>query len=152
MKKVKVFIAWVLSDSLWPHGLQPTRLLCPWDFPGHNTGVGCHALLQGIFMTQGSNPGRWHCRQILYCLSYLQGPTWSGPFTLVILSPISVPWLDPSQTHFPKWISCCFSSELYFPCPRATVLTVLPEALIPQTSASLCSPDTLLTKPILLNF
>ena len=44
-----------LSDSLWPHGLQPTRLLCPWDFPGRNTGVHCHFLLQGIFPTQGSN-------------------------------------------------------------------------------------------------
>ena len=39
---------------LWPHGLQPTSLPCPWDFPGKN-GVGCHALLQGIFPTQGSN-------------------------------------------------------------------------------------------------
>ena len=39
----------VVSDSLQPHGLQPTRLLCPWDFPGKNTGVGCHFLLQGIF-------------------------------------------------------------------------------------------------------
>ena len=101
-------------------------------------------------MTQGSNPGHWHCRQILYRLSYLQGPTWSGLFPLVISSSISVHWLDPSLTHFPKWISCCFSSKLYFPCSRATVLTVLPEALIPQMSASLCSPDTLLTKPILL--
>ena len=36
--------------------LQPTRLLCPWDSPGKNSGVGCHALLQGIFSTQGSNP------------------------------------------------------------------------------------------------
>ena len=35
----------VVSDSLWPHGLQPTRLLCPWDFPGKSTGVGCHCLL-----------------------------------------------------------------------------------------------------------
>ena len=33
-----------------------TRLLCPWDSPGKNTGVGCHAILQGIFLTQGSNP------------------------------------------------------------------------------------------------
>ena len=39
-----------------PHGLQPTRLLCPWDFPSQNTGVGCHAPLQGIFLNQGSNP------------------------------------------------------------------------------------------------
>ena len=35
--------------------MQSTRLLCPWDFPGRNTGVGCHFLLQGIFLTQGSN-------------------------------------------------------------------------------------------------
>ena len=45
----------VMSDSLWSHGLWPTRLLCPWDCPGKNTGAGCHALLQGIFPTQGSN-------------------------------------------------------------------------------------------------
>ena len=45
----------VLSDSLWPHGLQPTRLLCPWNSPGQNTGVGSHSLLQGIFPTQDSN-------------------------------------------------------------------------------------------------
>ena len=36
----------VVSDSSRPHGLQPTRLLCPWDFPGKSTGVGCHCLLQ----------------------------------------------------------------------------------------------------------
>ena len=36
----------VVSDSSWCHGLQPTRLLCPWDFPGKSTGVGCHCLLQ----------------------------------------------------------------------------------------------------------
>ena len=40
----------------WPYGLQPTRLLCPQVSPGQNTGVGGHALLQGIFLTQGSNP------------------------------------------------------------------------------------------------
>ena len=45
----------VVSDSLWPHGLEPARLLCPWNFLGKNTGVGCHFLLQGIFPTQGSN-------------------------------------------------------------------------------------------------
>ena len=40
-----------------------------WDSPGKNTGVGCHALLQGIFLTQGSNPGLLHCMLILCCLS-----------------------------------------------------------------------------------
>ena len=44
-----------MSDSLQPHGLYPSRLLCPQDSPGKNTGVGCHDQLQGIFPTQGSN-------------------------------------------------------------------------------------------------
>ena len=52
----------VVSDSLRSHGLESTRLLWPWDFPGKSTGVGCHFLLQGIFLTQGSNPGLLHCR------------------------------------------------------------------------------------------
>ena len=56
--------------SLGPHGLQPTRLLRPWDSPGKNTGVGCHFLLQEIFLTQGLNPGLPHCRQMLYHLSH----------------------------------------------------------------------------------
>ena len=60
----------VVSNSLRPHGLQPTRLLRLWNFPGKNTGVGCHFLLQGIFPTQRSNPGLLHFRQILYHLSY----------------------------------------------------------------------------------
>ena len=55
----------VMFNSLRPHRLQPTRLLCPWNSPGKNTGVGSHSLLQGIFQTQGSNPGLLHCRQIL---------------------------------------------------------------------------------------
>ena len=42
--------------------------------PGKNTGVGCHALLQGIFPTRGSNPGLSHCRQILYHLSHQGSP------------------------------------------------------------------------------
>ena len=45
----------VMSNSLKPYGLQLTKLLCPWDSPCTNSGVGCHALLQGIFLTQGSN-------------------------------------------------------------------------------------------------
>ena len=64
----------VVSNTLQLHGQQPTRLLCPWDFPGKNTGVGCHSLLQGIFVTQGSNPGLLHCQQILYHLSQQGSP------------------------------------------------------------------------------
>ena len=51
-------------NSLQPHGLQPARLLCPWDSPGKNTEVGCHAILQGIFLTQGS---RLCLPQLLHC-------------------------------------------------------------------------------------
>ena len=39
-----------MSDSVRPHGLPPTRLLCPWDFPGKSTGVGCHCLLQDLYI------------------------------------------------------------------------------------------------------
>ena len=59
----------IATDSLQPYGLQPIRLLCPWDFPGKNTGMGCHFLLQGIFLTQGSDPYilcLLHHRWILY--------------------------------------------------------------------------------------
>ena len=58
-----------------PHGLSPTRLLCPWDSPGKNTWVGCHAILQGNFLTQGSNLHLlWflHCRWIPYCWAIRQ--------------------------------------------------------------------------------
>ena len=50
-----VFSRSVVSDSSRPCGLEPTRLLCPWGSPGKSTGVGCHALLQGILPTQGLN-------------------------------------------------------------------------------------------------
>ena len=56
----------VASDSLQPHGLSPARLLCPWNFLGKNTGVGCHFLLQGIFPTQESNLSLLHYWRILY--------------------------------------------------------------------------------------
>ena len=59
----------VVSDSLQPHGLYS-----PWNSPGQNTGVGSLSLLQGIFPTQGSNPGLPHCRQILYQLSHKGSP------------------------------------------------------------------------------
>ena len=59
----------VVSDALQPHGLYSS-----WDSPGQNTGVGSCSLLQGIFPTQGLNPGLPHCRQILYQLSYQGSP------------------------------------------------------------------------------
>ena len=47
----------VMSDSLCPHGLQPTRLLCPWDFPGKSTGVGCHCFLRDKSRTNTKTKG-----------------------------------------------------------------------------------------------
>ena len=64
----------VASNSLRSHGLWPARLLCSWNSPGKNTGVGCHVLLQGICLTQGLNPGLLHCRQILYYPSHQGSP------------------------------------------------------------------------------
>ena len=52
------------------------RLLCPWDFPCKNPGVGCHSILQGIFLTQVSNLGLLHCRQVLYHLSHQGSQLW----------------------------------------------------------------------------
>ena len=54
--------------------LQPCGLYSPWNSPGQNTGVGSFSLLQGIFPTQGSNPGFPHCRWILYHLSHKGSP------------------------------------------------------------------------------
>ena len=54
----------VMSNSLQPHGLSTTRFLCPWDFPGKNTGMGCFLLLQAFFSTQGSNQSLLYCRWI----------------------------------------------------------------------------------------
>ena len=56
------------------HGLYPVRLFCPWDFPGKNTRVGFHFLLQGIFLIQGLNTGLLHRRWILY--SWTTGKAW----------------------------------------------------------------------------
>ena len=66
----------VTSDSWRSHGLWPARFLCPWNFPGKNTGVGCGSLLQGIVLTRESNPGLLHCRRVVYCLSQQGSPLW----------------------------------------------------------------------------
>ena len=67
-----------VSDSSQPHRLEPFRLLCPWNFPGRNIGVGCHFLFQEIFWTQGSNPLLFNScigKQIFFQLGYLGSPT-----------------------------------------------------------------------------
>ena len=92
-----------MSDSLQPHGLYS-----PWRSPGQNTGVGSHSLLQGIFATQGLNPGLPHCRQILYQLSQegsQQGQltnTKDNSSSLGKLTSVSVPYTPRVLTHILK--------------------------------------------------
>ena len=81
----------VVSYSLQPHGLQPTRLLCPWDFPGKSTGVGCHCLL---------------CRDaanVSEFLFYDSLPVRAGATSESLSSTrvlITLLWMDPLQTTF----------------------------------------------------
>ena len=97
----------VVSDSLQPHGLQPARLLCPWDCPGKNAGVGCHFLLQGIFSTQGSNPGLLHCRQILHHFSHQGIPnTSTSKYETAALFPIT----NLASPFLPPWSQSLASS------------------------------------------
>ena len=70
-KKWKLLSHVQLFPTQWAIACQ---VLCPWNFPGQNTGVGSLSLLQGIFSILGSNPGLPHCRQILYQLSHQRSP------------------------------------------------------------------------------
>ena len=119
-----------MPDSLWSHGLQPTRLLYPWDFPGKDNGVGCHFLLQGVFPTQGWNPGLLHCRQILYRLSYKGSPFFKiitsnqrpflafwFPYKLILIS-------KPRQIPYSGW-SCLLTMLIPEPWLYYKVLILL---------------------------
>ena len=71
----------VASNSSQCHGLQPSRLLCPWNFAGKNTRVGCHFLLQGIFPSQGSNLHLWHL--LLWQTDSFPLCPWGSPFICI---------------------------------------------------------------------
>ena len=74
-----------MSDSLWPHGLQLTKLPCPWSFPGKNPRVGCHFILQGASLTQGLN---LHLLCLLHQQAdFYQGTTWVPSQALAIINP-----------------------------------------------------------------
>ena len=66
VKNVVVSIAKLCPTLLWPHGLLPTRLLCPWHFPGKNSGAGCHFFFQGISQPKDQTCISCIGRQILY--------------------------------------------------------------------------------------
>ena len=88
------------------------------DSPGKNAAVGCHALLQGIFLTQGLNPGLPHCRRILYHLSHQRSPAAAAAKSLQLCPTVCDP-IDGSPPGFP---SLGFSRQEYwsglpFPSP-----------------------------------
>ena len=95
-----------ISDSLQLHGLWPSRLLYPWNSPGKNARVGCHSLLQGIFPTQGLNPGLLHCRQILYHLNYQESQYWN------VLKTCNVPGVESCSPHCT--LNCSFDHPALF--------------------------------------
>ena len=78
-----------MSDPQQPHGLQPSRLLRPWDFPGKSTGVGCHCLLRLCFLTHPnpSKPARSLSHLVLLCNS--SAPTLSRPPSLLLLASVA---------------------------------------------------------------
>ena len=82
------------------------------DSPGKNTGVGCHALLQGIFPTQGSNPGFLHCRQILYHLSHQGSPLERRVVLIYIFSILFNVWFHrwqlDSHIFFIQCVAKCY--------------------------------------------
>ena len=89
------------------HGLQPARLLCPWDSPGKNTAVGCHALLQGVFPTQRVNP-------CLFCLLH-----WQVGF-LGLVPPGKPSYLSTAAAAAKSLQSCptlCLPAKLLQSCP-----------------------------------
>ena len=89
----------VVFNSSQPHGLSPARLLCPWNSPGKNTGVGCHSLLLGTFPTQGANCSLPHCRQILYHLSHQGSPDVSNISFYKHLLFLHLPMLSVLSIH-----------------------------------------------------
>ena len=83
-----IYISWKVvkvSPSVMSNSLQPHGLYCPWNSLGQNTGVGSLSLLQGIFLTQESNPGLPHCRQILYQLSHQGSPRQNQLLIILIM-------------------------------------------------------------------
>ena len=117
----RCLVASIVSHSVGSYGLQPARLLCSWDSLGKSTREGCHTLLQGIFLTEGSNPGLLHCRHILYHWATREVPP------ICIYPPFGLP--SHSEWYSPEWALDFMTpnnvetpfSEIYHP-PRIKIL------------------------------
>ena len=109
------------------------RPLCPWGSPGKNNGVGSHFLLQGIFLTQGSNLGLLHCRHILYHLSVQFSSVHSLSRVRLFATPstrarqASLSITDSrSSLRLMSIVSMMPSNHLIFCCPRLLLPSILP--------------------------
>ena len=130
---------------MWRHGLYPARFLCPWNFPGKNTGVGSHFLLQEIFPNQELNPDLFQCRRILYQLSYKGSQVWArdrtGPTALQADSLLSDIFAQ-SNRNISKKTYQTISSDYLQGCvrvrDRCSLLTLYTSVLFNLFSISIC--------------
>ena len=130
----------VMSNSSQPHGLQPTRLLCPWDFSGKHTGVGCHFLLQGIFLTPGLNLCLLH--HLYWQVDFLPSEPLGKPpeckltFYQILFLPLSfclpVTWKRSSESM--NVAGVVLEQHTYKMCASASSPTAFLSKLIPNTS------------------
>ena len=107
-----------MFDSLLYHGLKPTRLLCPRDSPGKNTRVGCHFLLQGIFLTQGSNSHLLHLLH-WHADSFPTAP--SGKPSLTLMDTKIQVYFSPSQLFL--WMGNLWLQSADYICFSLTYFT-----------------------------
>ena len=112
---VLFLVAQLCPTLCYPMDCNPPSSSVHVDSPGKNTGVGCHALLQGIFPIQGSNPGLLHCKWILYHLSHK-----GSPYLLT--------------TVFTRNSSEGVSSHRVNPAPRSSLVLSGQKTLIRQTA------------------
>ena len=119
--------------------MEPARLLCSWNFPGKNTGVGIHSLLQGIFSTQGSNPNLLHWQADSLPLSH-HGSSFLQHFVVQSLSHV--------QLFVTPWTAVCQAS-LSFTISRSLLQLMYIESLMPSNHLIFCRPLLLLPQSFL---
>ena len=121
-----------MSDSLRPHGLYS-----PWNSPGQNTGVGSLSLLQGIFPTQGSNPGLPHCREILYQLNHKGSPR--------ILEWVAYPFSTGSSRPRNRTGVSCSAGRFFTNCIKFCIKTEFISNYTLRLRLQLCFPSSVFT-------
>ena len=118
--------------TLQPHESQHARLLCPWDSPGKNTGVGCHFLLQGIFPSEGSNPRVLHWQVDALPLNHLGSPQRNSQGLFFLMPPGRRTSRDPAGCLCPLILNfqvvlerCGFVSSAFISCTGKLLLFIM---------------------------